>query len=205
MQRRPQPRDLTTAEQATVDAWFEDSGIVIGTGADSPQRVTMAKRLAYTWKDCFAKTVRDIKATDIIEHSIDLMPDAKPVKGTLPRYTPQEREFANKIFPELEDAGIIVRRSSPWGARTKFPPKKKGSELLRVVHNYMPVNHHTIKSAYPMHHLDEVLALLIRPKYWVFFNLNASNGYWAITTKAEDQNKTGFLTPNGQWVYLRMG
>lgn len=23
--------------------------------------------------------------------------------------------------------------------------------------------------------------------------------------KQEDENKTGFITPNGQWIYLRMG
>ncbi len=34
---------------------------------------------------------------------------------------------------------------------------------------------------------------------------DAANGYWGITIKAEDYNKTGFIIPNGQWVYLRMG
>ena len=188
-----------------VESWFLESGIKIGIMADSNERVEKAKRLAYTWRECFAKSVRDIKTTDLIEHSIDLQPNAKPVKGTLPKYTKEEREFANLIFPELEDAGIIVRRSSPWGARTKFPPKKKGSKLMRVVHNFMPVNSWTIKSAYPMHHLEEVTTTLIRPNMRVFFCSDAANGYWAITTKKEDQNKTGFLTPNGQWVYIRMG
>lgn len=47
------------------------------------------------------------------------------MKGTLPKYTQQERDFANKVFPELEDAEIIVRT---WGA----PPKKKGSELMQI-------------------------------------------------------------------------
>ena len=55
------------------------------------------------------KSVKDITVTDLIEHSIDLTLDAKPVKGTLPKYTMQEREFTNNIFPELEDAGIIIR------------------------------------------------------------------------------------------------
>lgn len=204
-QRRPVQRKLSTAPLDEVEAWFQDSGITIGIMADSTERIEKAKRLAYTWKDCFAKHIRDIKTTDLIEHSIDLEPNAKPVRGTLPKYTPQEREFANKIFPELEDAGIITRRSSPWGARTKFPPKKKGSDLLRVVHNFMPVNRWTIKSAYPMHHLEEVLATLIQLKYINYFCSDAANGYWAIITKKEDRNKTGFLTPNGQWVYNRMG
>lgn len=173
--------------------------------ADTLERIRAAKQLVYTWRDCFATNIRDIKATDLIEHSIDLVPNVKPVHSTLPKYTPQEREFANRIFPELEDAGIIIRQSSPWGARTKFPPKKKGSPLLRVVHNFIPVNSYSIKSAYPMHHLEEVIAILIKPKFRVYFSSDASNGYWAVITKAEDRNKTGFLTPNGQWVYVRMG
>ena len=181
------------------------SGIVIGPKADTPERIERAEKLVYTWKDCFAANIRDIKATDLIEHSIDLVPNARPVAGSLPKYTAAEREFANKIFPELEDAGIIVRRSSPWGARTKFPPKKKGSTLLRVVHNFIPVNHYTIKSGYPMHHLEEVVNTLITPRFGVYFMSDASNSYWAIPMKTSDVNKTGFLTPNGQWVYLRMG
>ena len=34
---------------------------------------------------------------------------------------------------------------------------------------------------------------------------DTANRYWAILMKAEDCNKTGFITPNGQWFYLRMG
>ena len=34
---------------------------------------------------------------------------------------------------------------------------------------------------------------------------DASNAYWAIPMKASDVNTTGFVTPNGQWVCLRMG
>lgn len=204
-QRRPIQREMSTDSNDIVNEWFASSGITIGIMADTNERIEKAKRLVYTWRDCFATSLKDIKATDLIEHSIELEPNAKPVKGTLPKYTPREREFASTIFPDMEDAGIIVRRSSPWGARTKFPPKKKGSELMRVVHNFMPVNHWTIKSGYPMHHLEEVINILLRPKYRVYFYSDAANGYWAIKTKLEDQNKTGFLAPNGQWVYLRMG
>ena len=56
-----------------------------------------------------------------------------------------------------------------------------------------------------MHHLEEVIATLIKLKYQVFFSADASNRYWAVLIKKEDINKTGFITPNGQWVYQRMG
>jgi len=58
----------------TIEEWFGRTGMVIGEVADTPQRVEMAKRLFYTWRDCFALRMTDIKATDLIEHSIDLMP-----------------------------------------------------------------------------------------------------------------------------------
>ena len=88
-------------------------------------RIDRAKRLCYTWRDCFATTVKHIRATDLIEHSIDLEADARPVHGTLPKHTTLEREFANRIFPEMEDAGIIARRSSPWGRGLNSLPRKK--------------------------------------------------------------------------------
>jgi hypothetical protein len=55
-----------------------------------------------------------------------------------------------------------------------------------------------------MHHLEEVVDTLITPGFGVDFMSDASNSYWAIPMKASDFNKTGFLTPNRQWVYLRM-
>lgn len=203
--RRPNPRPLSEASNDIINSWWLESQITIGPKADTIERLRKIKRLLYTYRDCFAESVKDVKATDLIEHSIYLVPNAHPVKGKSPRYSTKERDFANTIFPAMEDAGIITRRSSPWGARTKFPPKKKGSEDLRVVHNVIPVNKYTIKSSYPVHRLDEVLDTIIKPGYDCYFSSDAANGYWAIPMKQGDENKTGFMTPNGQWVYLRMG
>ena len=74
-----------------------------------------------------------------------------------------------------------------------------------MVYNFILVNRWTIKPGYPMYRLEEVLDTLIKPKYGVYFCTDASNGYWAVTTRVEDRNKTGFLALNGQWVYVRMG
>lgn len=133
------------------------------------------------------------------------MADAQPIKGKAPKYTTKERDFANQIFPAMEDAGIIVWRSSPWGARTLLPPKKKGSQDLRVVHNFIPVKKFTTKSSYPIHRLEEVLDIIIKPRLDTYMTADAANGYWAVPMKESDCNKTGVLTPNGSWVYKRMG
>ena len=82
-ERRPERRALSTAPMEEVNVWFESSAVTIGPKADTPERVEKARRLVYTFKDCFATTIGEIKATDLLEHSIDLEDGAKPVKASL--------------------------------------------------------------------------------------------------------------------------
>jgi hypothetical protein len=58
------------------------------------------------------KRMRDIKPTDLLYHSIDLILRFRTVKAKVSRYTLQKREFAARIFPEMEEAEIIVRGAS---------------------------------------------------------------------------------------------
>lgn len=91
-----------------ISGWCNANKIFIRPKADTPNRVKKAQRLVYTWRDCFAKSVKDIQVTDLLEHSIDLMKDAKPIKKKTSKYTAKERDFANKIFSAIENAGIIT-------------------------------------------------------------------------------------------------
>lgn len=85
--RRPQFRPLSIATYEEVHQWFEDSGITIGEWADTPRRCQQAEYLFYTWNDCFAKSMADVKPTDLIEHAIDLIPKARPMYAKLSKYT----------------------------------------------------------------------------------------------------------------------
>lgn len=191
-------------DQANINQWFNDTGITIRKIADTVEKQNLSERLLYTWQDCFAKTLRDIKPTDLIGHSINLKPNAHSSYSKIPCYTEKERQFSDRIFPEIEEAGIITRASSDWGCRSRFPPKKKDSEELDVVHNYIPFNNQTIKPQYPMHRIEEVIDTIIRPRHRCFFITDTSNGYWGVRMKPGDEYKTGFVTPNGQYSYLRM-
>ncbi|TAQ83554.1 hypothetical protein B7494_g8120 [Chlorociboria aeruginascens] len=205
VERRPMMRPLTTALSDVINDWFEASGISLGDKADTPDKVLRAKRVFYTWKNCFASHMRDVKPIDLIEHAIDLFPNAVPCIGKARRYTKKERDFAAIIFPGMEEAGIVVRGSSPWGAVILFSPKKKGSDLMRVVHSFIPINAATIKPVYPMHNMEEVLETLIKTSFTVFFSSDATNSYWAVPIRPGDEYKSAILAPNGQWLFKRMG
>lgn len=205
VKRRPMKRDLSTVDQAIIDEWVANSGITVGKMAVTEDQVNKARRLLYTWKDCFAFNLRELRATDLIYHTIDLKPGVKPHYSKIPRYNAKERAFAETIFPKMEDAGIIARIASEWGCRSQFPPKKPGSEDLRVVHNFKPLNAATTKPAYPTHRTEEVVETVIKPKFGVYFIADASNGYWAVPMKPGDEYKTGVVSPHGHYCYLRMG
>lgn len=201
--RRPEQRQLSGENQAVIDRWFLDSGITIGAQADTEERKLKTRRLLYTWRDCFAKSLKDVRPTDLIEHAIVTRPDAVPVCHKGFRYGLAEREFAAKMFPAMEEAGIVVRGTSSWGARTKFPPKKNGT--FRVVHNFIPINRATEKPTYPMHTIDEVMEILMIDNHKVFMQADAANGYWAVPIRKEDIYKSAIIAPDGQWLFRRMG
>lgn len=82
---------------------------------DISERGVLVNDLRTLWRECFATNIEEVKAIDLIQHSIDLKQNAEPVRGTLAKYIPQEREFANRIVSDLEDAGMVARRSSHGG------------------------------------------------------------------------------------------
>ncbi len=82
---------------------------------DTMEKQNLSKLLLSTSQECFAKTLRDIKPTNLIEHFIDLKPNASPSYPKIPHYTEKKRQFWDRIFPEMEEAGIITRASSDWG------------------------------------------------------------------------------------------
>ncbi|RYC63902.1 hypothetical protein CHU98_g2314 [Xylaria longipes] len=170
--RRPEHREITRESMATIDEWIRSVQIKMGDGCKNEQEVEMAKRLAYTWKDCFVTTLNELRVTDLVQHDIVMEPGFRPFRLRQPSYNPVEREFAHRIFPQMEAAGLLVRGISPYGAHSRFPHKSSGE--LRVG--------------------DHV----------VFFQGDAANGFWSVPMNPRDQDKTAVLTPEGQWLNVRM-
>lgn len=82
--------------------------------ADTLEKQNLSRRLLYTWQNCFAKMLRDVKPTDFID-SIDLKPNAPPSYSKIPNYMEKECQFCDRIFLKTEKPGIITRVFSDWG------------------------------------------------------------------------------------------
>lgn len=104
----------------------------------------------------------------------------------------------------MKDVKIIVRRNNAWETWTKFSLKKKKSTQLQVIHNFISINSHTIKSQYLIHRLKKVINILIKLEFMIYFINDAVNNYWRISMRITDINKIEFLTFNNQWIYFQM-
>lgn len=203
--RRPMKRELSDASEDVIEEWFWTTGITIGEAADSNDRQRRWMRVLYTWKECFARNLKEINATDLVEHAIELMPNAKPYKAKVPLWTKSERDYAKVLFPEMVAAGIVVMCDGPWGHRTRFIPKLHGSKELRTIHNFIPINKWTIPSAFPTPRVEQIVDTLVKSKFTCFSGVDATSSYWAIPLRSGDELKTGFVCPEGQFAYRRMG
>ncbi|KAF5012459.1 hypothetical protein FDECE_1511 [Fusarium decemcellulare] len=196
-------RQLAEEPHETIVSWFTQSGITLGDMAKTPDQRILVMRLCFTYRDCFKTKVEEVHTTDLIEHTIPLIPGTIPPKSRPRRYNRQEREVAQIYLPPMEKFGLITRANSPWGARTRFVPKPTPN-TFRVVHDYRPVNSVTLKSAYPCHDLETDIDSVYCGRPRVFSQADASNGFWGIPIYPPDRYKTGFTAPHGQFCYNNM-
>lgn len=84
--------------------------------------------------------------------------------------------------------GIIKNSSSPWSSPVVPVPKKDGSLIMCI--DYRALNKVTIKDAYPIPRIDEILDSLSGAK--IFSTLDATTGYYQLAMSKDSMDKTAF-------------
>ena len=135
--------------------------------------------------------------------AIDLLPGAVPRAMKQYRLTPLEKDALAAQVWDLIAKGWINPSVSPWSAPILFVPKPDGS--LRLCVDYRYLNSCTVKNAYPLPNIEELLDKLAGAK--VFSSLDLKSGYHQIGIDHEDRSKTAFRTPFGhfEWNVMPFG
>uniref|UniRef100_A0A0W0F853 Reverse transcriptase-rnase h-integrase n=1 Tax=Moniliophthora roreri TaxID=221103 RepID=A0A0W0F853_MONRR len=128
------------------------------------------------------------------DHAIDLKPDFVPRNCKLYPLSPVEQQEQDKFLEENLRKGYIRKSKSPMASPFFFVAKKeKGA--LRPTQDYRELNKGTVKNAYP---LPLILELLDKLKgATVFTKLDLRNGYNNVRIKDGDQWKAAFKTNRG--------
>ena len=147
--------------------------------------------LLHEYEDCFAQNPKKPSATSMGEHVIETVPGTQPRKAKRYRMSPQQEEEVVKQSDEMLRNGIIRPSNSPWAHNVILVKKPDGG--TRFVVDYRPLNEVTVKDAYPMPNIREIVDKMQGAKY--FCKMDMVSAYWAVPIKEEDREKTAFMTP----------
>jgi hypothetical protein len=141
--------------------------------------------------------------TTLIEHSIQLVDGAKPVRQAPYRLHPEKLRSVNAEISDLLKAGIIEESESPWAAPIVVVPKSDGSG--RLCTDFRRLNLLTVADPFPMPRIDSLLDKLGGAKFMT--KLDMTKGYWQIPIAESSIPLTGFVTPSGhfQWRFMSFG
>ena len=124
------------------------------------------------------------------DHKIDMKPDFEPKLFKNYNLTPAEQIELDNFLKENLEKGYIWKSESPMASPFFFVKKKDGK--LRPCQDYQFLNKWTIKNAYPLPLISEIMDKLKGAKY--FTKLDVQWGYNNIQIREGDEWKAVFKT-----------
>nr|AAS79740.1 putative polyprotein [Oryza sativa Japonica Group] len=154
-------------------------------------------------KDIFAWKPSDMPGIprEVIEHSLHVKEDAKPIKQRLRRFVQDRKDAIKEELTKLLAAGFIKEVLHPdWLANPVLVRKKTGQWRMCV--DYTDLNKCCPKDPFGLPRIDQVVDSTAGCELLSF--LDCYSGYHQIRLKESDCLKTSFITPIGAYCYVTM-
>lgn len=188
-------KNVLIVNQSIDNSDFEPE---IGENVTNAQKCELMN-LLLKYKECFSNCLKDLGFTTVTEMTIHLKDD-EPVVYRPYRLSYSEREEVQRMVAEMLDCGIVRESSSPYASPIVIVKKKSGEKRLCV--DYRALNNRTKRDHYPLPRVEDLLDQLSGNN--LFISLDLASGYYQIPISKESQEKTAFVTPDGQYEYTRM-
>ena len=138
---------------------------------------------------------------DFICHHLNVNPLTTPKKQLLRRPSKEHAEAVRQEVTKLKQAGAIKEVFYPeWLANTVVVKKK--NRKWRVCVDFADLNKACPKDPFPMPKIDQLVDATVGHPQMSF--LDAFQGYYQIPLALDDQEKTAFVTPVGNYHYKVM-
>lgn len=124
----------------------------------------------------------------------------QPISYRARRISYSDREKLKTIIDDLSKEGIIRPSRSPYSSPIVLVRKKTGD--LRLCVDYRELNKITVKDNFPAPLIDDQIDKLKNKKY--FSLLDLKNGFHHVRMNETSIPFTSFVTPLGQFEYLKM-
>jgi hypothetical protein len=138
---------------------------------------------------------------ELIEHSLNVHPQAMPKKQRLRRFADDKRESIKREIAKLLAIGFIKEVIHPEWVANPVLVKKKNNEWRMCV-DYTDLNKHCPKVHFGLPRIDQVVDSMAECVLLCF--LDYYSGYYQIALREEDQIKIVFITLYGTYANKTM-
>jgi hypothetical protein len=138
---------------------------------------------------------------ELIEHSLNVHPQAVPKKQRLRRFAHDKREAIKREIAKILTASFIKEVIHLEWVANPVLVRKKNNEWRMCV-DYTDLNKHCPKDHFGLPRIDQVIDLT--EGCVLLFFLDCYSGYHQIALKEEDQIKTAFITSFRTYAYKTM-
>ena len=159
-------------------------------------------QLCTRYRSVFSLHPDELGKCTIAEADFPLEPGTRPVNRAPYRANPRVQEVIDKCVNELEEAGIVEQRASPWGSAVTLVAKADGTPRFCVDYR-TTINKHLIRKSWPMPEMESHIDTVAGAKYITVCDIQSAFHQLPINDERE-QDKTAFVTRNGKWVFKRL-
>ena len=133
-------------------------------------------------KDITANDLKDVRPTDLYQHTIQLT-NAKPFHEKMRPIPLNKRKEFDEMIDAMLSNGMLIPCESPYTSATRLVKKSDGS--MRITIDYRMLNSMTVPDRYPLPIIEDILNALAKAVY--FSSLDLCSGYFQISLEKESQ------------------
>jgi len=164
----------------------------------------LLRDLVIEYIDIFKSPDQKLSCTSNVMHRI-ITEEIPPILKRPYRVPFHRQEIFKKEVQKLLDDGIIEESQSPWSFPAILLEKKRhpGEEVqYRLVIDFRELNSVTKTDYFPLPNIQETIEKLSGA--CLFSTMDLASGYFQVPVHPDDQEKTGFSTPDNHYHFLRM-
>jgi len=190
------------SESINLGTDHNPQNINLGLGLFEKERESFIKLLRQN-KQVFAWKYDDLKTydTSIIQHTIPMLPEQKPVQQKLRKIHPNlESQIKSELNKLLKARIIFPVRHSNW-VSNMVPVRKKNGDI-RICIDFRNLNKASLKDNFPLPTMEQILQSVAGSELMSF--LDGFSSYNQVLVHPDDRLKTTFRTKWGTYAYQKI-